>query len=447
MMNEAFAQAKETVEDLTACLDERRRGFGRNAGIFRRASSDDNRAKTCVNAVEDALNGCISSWRFSLFEAADDASELVGKLMISAHEHRRDVVLVMSPMFTPELLTDGFYRRVHAIDELFAPDSLRVFAGASMDERVRVSIVDDNHISIRGPLWDDEIARHLAPIVKHADIVCCESAYNILPDVLEGFSGRMIYDFHGAVPEEEEQKGNLAIMPTIHKREHFGVTNSDAIVVVSRIMERHIVEKYPECQSDFIYMPIFDDSVLKACIADLTESQRKQHDVPVAVYAGGLQVWQMIDEMQDAIEKCGNACSYTIFTPNPGEFWNLWGNRARPDSMEVRSVPAEHVVAEYDQCDYGFILREDIVVNRVACPTKLVEYCACGLVPVVNSTNIGDFAERGVESVSIEDFVLGKLPDDKEYARIVEVNKRVAKEMAQEFEEGRHKLEQLFRGN
>ena len=35
--------------------------------------------------------------------------------------------------------------------------------------------------------------------------------------------------------------------------------------------------------------------------------------------------------------------------------------------------------------------REEILVNAVACPTKLVEYMYWGVVPVVITPNIGDF--------------------------------------------------------
>ena len=42
--------------------------------------------------------------------------------------------------------------------------------------------------------------------------------------------------------------------------------------------------------------------------------------------------------------------------------------------------------------DVGFMLREQSIVNLVASPTKLGEYCHCG-VPVATTRHVGDVAE------------------------------------------------------
>ena len=42
--------------------------------------------------------------------------------------------------------------------------------------------------------------------------------------------------------------------------------------------------------------------------------------------------------------------------------------------------------------DYGIILRDDIMTNRVASPTKIPEYLLTGL-PIIVSRNIGDYSD------------------------------------------------------
>ncbi len=62
----------------------------------------------------------------------------------------------------------------------------------------------------------------------------------------------------------------------------------------------------------------------------------------------------------------------------------------------------------YTECHYGFILREDSIVNQVACPTKLVEYLAMGVVPIVDSNNIGDFKTMGMRFITLEQLLRGQ---------------------------------------
>ena len=56
-------------------------------------------------------------------------------------------------------------------------------------------------------------------------------------------------------------------------------------------------------------------------------------------------------------------------------------------------------------CHLGFVLRDDVLVNRVACPTKLLEYIQYGVLPIVLSDAIGDFKELGYKYIGLDDFV------------------------------------------
>jgi hypothetical protein len=61
--------------------------------------------------------------------------------------------------------------------------------------------------------------------------------------------------------------------------------------------------------------------------------------------------------------------------------------------------------------EYGFVLRDESLVNRVACPTKLVEYLYWGVLPVVITPRIGDFDAGSLRAVTLEQFLRGELPD------------------------------------
>ena len=59
-------------------------------------------------------------------------------------------------------------------------------------------------------------------------------------------------------------------------------------------------------------------------------------------------------------------------------------------NYSVKSVPKEQVRHELISATYGFIIREDNVVNRVATPTKLSSYISAGVIPIYSSC-IRDF--------------------------------------------------------
>jgi glycosyltransferase involved in cell wall biosynthesis len=91
-------------------------------------------------------------------------------------------------------------------------------------------------------------------------------------------------------------------------------------------------------------------------------------------------------------------------------------------SVIVDSKSHEELLRLYPECHYGFILREDIIVNRVACPTKLVEYIAMGIIPIVDCEDIGDFKSLGMQFVRLRDFMAGQLPDEEARSRMAEAN-------------------------
>jgi glycosyltransferase involved in cell wall biosynthesis len=77
---------------------------------------------------------------------------------------------------------------------------------------------------------------------------------------------------------------------------------------------------------------------------------------------------------------------------------------AREDHR-ILSLSHEEVLETLPLADVGFLLRGDLVVNRVASPTKFAEYCICG-VPVLVTRYVGDY------SVVVEAEHLGLCLDD-----------------------------------
>ena len=62
-------------------------------------------------------------------------------------------------------------------------------------------------------------------------------------------------------------------------------------------------------------------------------------------------------------------------------------------------------VEYYMKNDCGVVLRNDNIVNRVACPTKLIDYLQYGLIPIVLSPHIGDFYNLGYKYIEYDEII------------------------------------------
>jgi hypothetical protein len=63
-----------------------------------------------------------------------------------------------------------------------------------------------------------------------------------------------------------------------------------------------------------------------------------------------------------------------------------------PGRVEVKWLDHAQVQEALNGCDYGIMVREDTITNRVASPTKFAEYLSSGL-RIITSEGLGDFSE------------------------------------------------------
>ena len=63
-----------------------------------------------------------------------------------------------------------------------------------------------------------------------------------------------------------------------------------------------------------------------------------------------------------------------------------------PEAVSNYFVSPNEVAGYLIAADYGFLVRENSITNRVASPVKFAEYLACGL-KILISKDLGDFTE------------------------------------------------------
>lgn len=225
------------------------------------------------------------------------------------------------------------------------------------------------------------------------------SLYNVLPNIfyIWFFGKDLVLDIHGVVPEENKLIGqnfrfivfNWCEKLIFHKK-------NIKVICVTNQMINFYQRKYQNTTAHFVRYIIFPNNLQDN---ELTYNHSDKVNI---IYSGNLQKWQNIDLMIETIKKIHQNPNYHFYILT-GEleamkrkFKNVFGDS---DKITITSLPPDKLASIYNISHYGFVLRDDIEVNNVACPTKLIEYMNYGIVPIVLGDSIGDFKEYDYERV------------------------------------------------
>jgi hypothetical protein len=371
-------------------------------------------------------------------------------LLNKAHTVGNETVSVFAPMFTPENIGDGYLQRVKAIDEEILNDYVKVYIELQEPEQPPdIKAIGEKHIFVKLDPKDLRQTKVIRQTIQKTGMIYIHSVLrimkNTIPDSLRDeifIKGKkkIIWDVHGSVPEEFEMQSDFYKAQIADEAEAFLAKNADISIVVSNAMKRHLEKKYSNrLNANVIVMPIFNAEQLKPTDCK-KEKILNNGQLPLVVYAGGLQKWQKIDEMQDIIAEAGHMCRYVIFCPRPEEFFNKWGIRTRPQAMNVEYKTPEEIKEVYKRCHYGFSLRDNVTVNNVACPTKIIEYIQYGIVPILDTPMIGDFNDLGLEYISGKSFAKGDFPEENERQLMAEKNYAILEKLKNMYLEGKKNI-------
>lgn len=315
-------------------------------------------------------------------------------------------------------MNDGYFRRVRYMDDLLA-EHPRIFLDLEKSpKKTKLESYDNQKIVVT--CSRNRIVRLaiMAIILLLCHRVYCESVWQVRAKFFKFPRVRAYVDMHGSVPEEEFLYGRYEAAQKYGDLEELTVKNAKYIICVTAAMEEHLRKKYgDQLQAKTFVLPIVDDNILSE-----TKVQKKSHKKPVVVYAGGIFAWQNIEMMQQAIQQQLELAEYFVYTPTPDKFWETWGKAPR-GKVSVKAVTPDYLREKgYPQADYGFVLRDDIVVNNVACPTKISEYLRYGIIPIMHTDRVGDFVKLGMQYVKLADFCAGKLPSEKQRQKMIAAN-------------------------
>jgi hypothetical protein len=342
-------------------------------------------------------------------------------------------VVVIAPYPNQDVPMEGWYSRIRTIDSLFA-DRPRSYVNFGDHHRPGP---DDEPVHpaplVRQFNLNGKEPRHVeifSDLFQRASLVYCHTVHLAI-DILPWFpSDKIVVDNHGIAPEEEELQGNHERASIFADVERTVLDQVLHLVVVTRAMERHLRMKYPDTRARFIELPIIER--YSHCRDDRWRGPDWER--ARTIYTGSTQRWQNIDAMLQLADACGDFADILFASHEPQVFARRAADLGvTSDRFELASARKDQVPALYVRRNFGLVLRDDIAVNRVACPTKLTEYMDFGVVPVVRSPDLGDFLEEGYSYVTEREFLSGFVPDRRTQAGIRTTNYGVIERIAGRF--------------
>lgn len=185
----------------------------------------------------------------------------------------------------------------------------------------------------------------------------------------------------GIPPEESFMRNHSYLRKWILSvRDRAGLAHADVVFMVSQKMKEFLAHKYRlDFEGRAFLMPCFN-----ALLDESAFSVPGKYEQNVFTYTGSLTRWQCFEEtvclykkLEDRLEHC----RFDVYTAEQEEAKKLLEQYGvRHYSVDFVS-PAE-LQERLKQAKFGFVLREDTPVNRVATPTKLSGYLASGVIPI-----------------------------------------------------------------
>lgn len=335
-----------------------------------------------------------------------------------------DGVVFFGGYFYPERQSDGYFQRIQVVDRLFA-DRWRVYVESDQlrGRNIWFDRPEPKILVLR--IIGSKKRRMLVRMLALLAVLRSRKIYfHSVLRMHDNHFGQLLYlpfirkavDIHGVVPEEFRMHNDFFSAVLYEKEEKLAVEKAGIVITVSDAMKQYLQQKFRHVlKANIVSFPIFPNFTPKLASRQFVDGK------PLIVYAGGLHKWQQVPKMIDAIIKTADRCIHRFYCPEPQLVKDMLPSSVA-DKVTVKTKTHAELMTLYPECHYGFILREDIIVNRAACPTKLVEYLAMGIVPIVDSEDIGDFKSLGMRAIRLEDFLAGHLPSEEQRAEMAMLN-------------------------
>lgn len=229
--------------------------------------------------------------------------------------------------------------------------------------------------------------------ITKGDTVVCIIPKSFWSVIRHDRNANILYWFQGVVPEEISYYNYSWIKKIVNKlaytlMEFIILRKSRFNLFVSEAMTSHYKRKYGYNNDNYFVMPCFNQAL------NINAFNDSKYQTPSFVYTGNLAKWQCFEPMIilfSRIKKQIPQATLTIYTKDQDDARTILLKYGV--SAEIKYVPYLQLAEEIKQYKYGFILRENNVVNNVATPTKMNSYLASGIIPIYTDV-VGAYKEN-----------------------------------------------------
>lgn len=213
-----------------------------------------------------------------------------------------------------------------------------------------------------------------------------------------GLTKKVCFDGRGAYAAEWEEYRIIdddALIAQFRPLENEAVNKSDYRLAVSNALVAHWRERYVYSGDAHVVVPCtLGNPVPGSAFRTVDPPDRPaQHTGVRLVYSGSTAGWQSFGLLERMLTQVLDAqLEVTVLFLSKRDAHNAQLEQRYPGRVEVKWLDHAQVEAALNACDYGIMLREDTITNRVASPTKFAEYLRSGL-RIIASEGLGDFSE------------------------------------------------------
>lgn len=251
-----------------------------------------------------------------------------------------------------------------------------------------------------------------------------------------GLFKKVVFDARGAylaelteydVVKDESVKKKIA---EIERRALF---QSDAQLAVSHKLVAWWKEQYDFTPSNFQVIPCTLSNSSLTSLPSATEIEKIRENMGFAsedivlAYAGSAAGWQsfeLVDAFLNGILQSNPKVKILFLSPHKPEKSRIF--QEFPHRIYTAWVKPSMVGYMLIGADYGLLIREATVTNKVASPVKFAEYISCGL-QVLISEGVGDFTEF------VREYGCGNVYPQLSLARVTYIQKKKNNELALKF--------------
>ncbi len=218
----------------------------------------------------------------------------------------------------------------------------------------------------------------------------------------KGWIKEAIYDGRGAIGAEwKEYKvvENPIMLSEIFSLEKTAVLNSNYRIAVSHKMVEYWEKEFAYNLTQHVVIPCTLNQLYQNVVVSEQSIKQARNEIGfsendvVFIYSGSVAGWQSFDLLKDFMVPVlkADANNKLMFLSDIDE--NILSLKNQfPDQVSCQKLKANEVPKYLLSGDYGLLIREESVTNKVASPVKFAEYIVCGL-KVIISNHLGDYSE------------------------------------------------------